>query len=62
MEKRWANILKKLGVSYHATMGFGFCIFKKIKNGIMFTIFGLITMVLPCDFLRDFLENRGRKW
>lgn len=62
MEKRWANILQKWGVSYHATMGFGFCIFKKIKNGIVLTIFGLITMVLPCDFLRDFLENRGRKW
>jgi hypothetical protein len=62
MEKRWSNILQKLGASYHATMGFGFCILKKIKNGIVFTIFGLITMALPCDFLRDFLENRGKKW
>ena len=62
MEKRWANILQKLGISYHATMGVGFCIFKKCRNGIVLTIFGLITMVLPCDFLRDFLEKRGKKW
>jgi hypothetical protein len=62
MVKRWANIFQKWGASYHTTMDFRFCIFKKIKNGIVFTIFGLITMVLPCDFLRDFLENRGKKW
>jgi len=47
VEKYWDNIFQKMGVNYHATMEFIFRINKKNENGIVFTILGLITMVLP---------------
>ncbi len=47
---------------YDTTILFYFCIYKNFGNGIGLTILWLITMVLPCDFFRKNLKNRGKKW
>ncbi len=33
-----------------------------MNNGIIITIFGLITMVLPGLFLLEKCKKRGKKW